>query len=265
MKSVLDFKKAKKNNQKISMMTAYDYSYAKIINDTSIDCILVGDSAAMVMHGYDSTVHATIEMMETHVKAVKKGAPDKFIIGDMPFLSFRKSIDYAMECVERLIHAGANAIKLEGLEGNEKIIQHIVQSGIPVMGHLGLTPQSVNMLGGYKVQGKSIKDSLSIAKNATLLEELNVFAIVLECVPSSLASEITSSLKIPTIGIGAGIDTDGQVLVLQDMLGHYKDLTPRFVRHYLNGYEYIFNALETFNTDVKEQKFPRTEESYVYQ
>lgn len=223
MKTVPELIKKKLAKEKISMITCYDFWSAKIINVSPIDCILVGDSVGMVVHGFDSTVPVDIRMMEMHVKAVKKGAPDKLIIADMPFLSHRKGTKSTMDNVECLMRAGANAVKIEAQPGHEKIIKHIVDSGVPVVGHIGLIPQSVNQLGGYKIQGKDTSSALRLLALAKKLEESGCCALVLECIPEGLAKKITDQLNIPTIGIGSGINTDGQVLVLQDLLGAQKD------------------------------------------
>ena len=252
----------KKDKQKISMLTCYDYTSAKIINQSSVDMILVGDSAAMVMHGHNSTLPIDIQTMALHVQAVVKGAPDKFILADLPFMSYRKSLTENMNAVELLMKTGAHAVKLEGCDGNEELIQHIVNSGVPVMGHLGLTPQSVNALGGYKVQGKKDKAKEKIRQDAKKLQEVGCFSLVLECVPSSLAKQITQELAIITIGIGAGNDTDGQVLVMQDMLGLQTAFKPKFVRQYLNAEQLFIQAFNTFDKDVKSAKFPSQSESY---
>ena len=233
MKSKLNaynFSERKKNHDKISMVTCYDYSLAKIINDSDVDCILVGDSAAMVMHGYETTINAIMEMMALHTRAVSVGAPNKFIIGDLPFMSYRKSLSENMNNVEILMKAGAHAIKLEGAIGNTELVKHIVQSGVPVMGHIGLTPQSIHTFGGFKVQGKDQEARRVIQESAVQLEEAGCFSVVLECVPSDLAKEITEKLMIPTIGIGAGAHTDGQVLVIQDLLGFNDEFKPKFLK-----------------------------------
>lgn len=254
--------KLKQNHNKISMLTCYDYSSAKIINQSNVEMILVGDSAAMVVHGHNSTLPIDIDTMALHVAAVSKGAPDKFIVGDLPFLSYRKSLDENMSAVEKLMKAGAHAVKLEGLNGNEDLITHIVNSGIPVMGHIGLTPQSVNSLGGYRVQGKAEEDKLRIIHEAKKLEELGCFALVLECLPNELSKQITNAINIITIGIGAGSDVDGQVLVINDMLGMASDFKPKFVRHYLNSEELFLKAFNAFDKDVKSAQFPNNDESY---
>ncbi len=263
MKSVLDFQNKKALGEAISMVTSYDTWSARIVGDSAIDCILVGDSASMVMHGYPSTVHADLNMMEAHVRAVAKGAPQKFIIGDIPFLAHRKSRETLMEGVDRLMKAGAHSVKLEGAKGQLDDIAYIVESGIPVMGHLGLTPQSVNQLGGFKVQGKSEDAAQSIMEDAKSLEKAGCFSIVLECIPSALAEEITNTLEIPTIGIGSGPHTSGQVLVLQDLLGMDPSFQPKFVRRYLEGYDLIKEAMNQFDSDVKSKSFPLKKESFV--
>lgn len=260
--NVLDFQKMKEAGRKITMVTAYDAWTARIVNASAVDCILVGDSAAMVVHGHGTTLPATPELMALHVEAVARGAPGKFLVGDMPFLSFRKGLVPAMECVERLMRAGAHAVKLEGVFGHEEIVKAIVDSGVPVMGHLGLTPQSVHQLGGMKVQARNDAAAELLLAQARRLEEAGAFSIVLECVPSAVARRVTENLRVPTIGIGAGPDTGGQVLVLQDLLGMNPGFKPRFLRTYLNGFELIQGALNRFDQEVKERQFPSEEESY---
>lgn len=262
MKTISDFEKYKNENKPISVITCYDYWSAKIIDKTNIDAVLVGDSAAMVMHGFDNTVNANMDMMCYHIAAVKKGTTKKLIIGDMPFLSYRKSQIETMNNVERFMQAGAAAVKIEGANGHLAYIKHIVDSGIPVMGHLGLTPQSVHQLGGFKVQGKDTVAKEKVKTYAKQLEDAGVFSIVLELLPNELAKEVTESLSIPTIGIGAGVHTSGQVLVLQDMLGMNNEFNPKFLRKYLNGFELLTNALNEYDKDVKENLFPNDSESY---
>jgi len=213
--NVISFAKMKKKGTPISMVTAYDSSSAAIVQASQVDCILVGDSLAMTMHGQQSTLGASLQMMCLHIAAVRAGAPDAFVVGDMPFLSYRKGLPEAMNAVEKIMQAGANAVKLEGVKGSQEIIAHIVESGVPVMGHLGLVPQSVNSLGGYKVQGKSKSQEEVLQREAKELERLGCFALVLECVPATVGKSISEQLLIPTIGIGAGNDCDGQVLVWQ--------------------------------------------------
>lgn len=260
--NIFDFQTKKMRQEKISMMTCYDYSFAKILNESKIDCILVGDSAAMVMHGFSTTINANIEMMCLHTAAVVRGAPNKFIIGDMPFLSYRKELTENMNAIESMMKTGCHSLKLEGAEGNLDLIKHAVKSGVPIMGHLGLTPQSVHQLGGFKVQGRDTRAQVEIKKQALALQDAGCFAIVIECVPSVLAQEISNALTIPVIGIGAGVDVDGQVLVLQDMLGMNKEFTPKFMRKYFNGAGIFLEAFNKYHNDVVECKFPNEEESY---
>ncbi len=260
---IYDFLNMKVAKKKISMITCYDYWSAKIVEKSDIDCVLVGDSLSMVMHGENSTVNASIELMAHHIRAVSKGLNDKFIIGDLPFLSYRKSLSENMNAVETLMKAGANAVKLEGAEGNLDFICHLVESGIPVMGHLGLTPQFVNLFGGFKVQGKTKEAAELILKQAKGLESAGCFSVVLEAVPESLSEVVTNALHIPTIGIGAGNQTDGQVLVLQDMLGMNDEFKPKFLKEYLNGHDLILNALNDYNSEVKSLEFPN--KSHVYE
>lgn len=262
MQSILDFQKMKLQGKKISMLTCYDYTSAKIVAASNADCILVGDSLAMTMHGHDSTLAATPELMALHIEAVRRGAPRKFIVGDMPFLAHRGSIDNTMNAVHLLMKSGAQAIKIEGIDGSEKTISHIVESGVPVMGHLGLTPQSVHKLGGFKVQATEENALEIIMSQARRLESCGVFALVLECIPSHIAAKVTEFLQIPTIGIGAGNSCSGQVLVMQDLLGLSQDFHPKFLRHYLGGFELLKEAFNHFDSDVKSGEFPNEKESY---
>lgn len=260
--NVLDFKSRKATKQKISMVTCYDFWSAQILNRTDVDTLLVGDSLAMVMHGFDSTVHADVELMGLHVRAVRRGAPDKFIVADMPFLAARKGLAETMDAVQVLMQAGANSIKLEGEKGQAELIAHINESGVPVMGHLGLTPQSVHGLGGHKVQGKAAEAASALVESSVKLAQAGCYALVLECVPRDLAREISQAIEIPTIGIGAGPHTDGQVLVLQDMLGMNPDFKPRFLRRYANGYGVVFDAVNQFHRETRSGCFPALAESY---
>jgi 3-methyl-2-oxobutanoate hydroxymethyltransferase len=260
--SILDFQEKKKQRQKISMMTCYDYSFAHILNETEVDCLLVGDSSANTMHGFATTLNATVDMLVLHSAAVVRGAPKKFVVTDLPFCSYRKGLTANMNAVEKIMQTGAQAVKLEGADGNLKLVKHIVNSGVPVMGHLGLTPQSVHQLGGFKVQGRDDKAKAKIKEQALQLQEAGCFAIVLECVPSVLAADITAALEIPTIGIGAGPDTDGQVLVLQDMLGMNKNFKPKFLKTYFNGFDQFKEVFNNYHREVTEQKFPTAKESY---
>lgn len=263
MSSIHFFKQKKSSGEKISMVTCYDHWSAKLINSTPIDCILVGDSLAMVMHGHPSTLPATVDLMALHTQAVVRGAPQKFIVGDLPFLSYRKDLASNMDAIAKLMTAGAHAVKLEGARGNLDFVRHVVESGVPVMGHLGLTPQSIHQIGGFQVQGRSNNQFQQILDDAVALEKAGCFALVLECVPVALAKEITATLNIPTIGIGAGLGTDGQVLVLQDMLGMNPDFKPKFLRTYLNGGDLIREALTRYHAEVVGQTFPSEKESYL--
>lgn len=244
------------------MVTCYDYTFARLLSQTAVDGILVGDSAAMVMHGHTSTLSATVELLSLHTEAVVRGAADKFVVADMPFLSYRKGVAASLDSAHNLMTAGAHAVKLEGVEGHEDVILRLVESGIPVMGHLGLQPQSVRAYGGFRVQGRSEELARDMCRKATILQELGTFAIVLECVPASLACEITKSLRIPTIGIGAGTGCDGQILVLQDLLGLSVDFQPKFARSFLDGASNVLDAVAHFDEAVKAGTFPASEESY---
>jgi 3-methyl-2-oxobutanoate hydroxymethyltransferase len=257
-----DFLRAKIEGRKLSMVTCYDYTFARLLSKSAIDGILVGDSTAIVMHGHPSTLSASVELMRLHTAAVGRGAAGNFVVADMPFLSFRKGLAAALDSASVLMTAGAHAVKLEGVDDHEDVIQRMVESGIPVMGHLGLQPQSVHAYGSFRAQGRSADSARDIARQATVLEELGAFAIVLESVPASLAQEITSALSIPTIGIGAGVGCDGQILVLQDLLGMNVDFHPKFVRPFLDGASSVLDALARFDEEVKAGTFPASEETY---
>ena len=254
---ITDFYSYKKPGRKISMITAYDSTLAALAAESEVDCVLVGDSLAMVMHGHGSPIAATVDLMALHTAAVARAVKGKLVVADMPFLSVRKGLRPAMEAVEKLARAGAQAVKIEGLEGHQEIISHIIKSDMPVMGHLGLTPQSINKFGGYKAQGRDQASAERLAAQARELERLGGFALVLECVPERLAERITGLLKIPVIGIGAGPSTDGQVLVMQDMLGLYGE-PPSFVKKYLDGRRLVVEALNNFNGEVKNSVFPES-------
>jgi 3-methyl-2-oxobutanoate hydroxymethyltransferase len=259
---IQDFLRAKIECRKLSMITCYDYTFARLLSRSAIDGILIGDSAAMVMHGHSSTLSMTVDVMRIHTEAVVRGASGKFVVTDMPFLSFRKGVAAALDAAHVLMTAGAQAVKLEGVNGHEDVIQRMVQSGIPVMGHLGLQPQSVHAYGGFRVQGRSDDSARAMVRQAAALEELGAFAVVLECVPANLAQEITTALRIPTIGIGAGAGCDGQILVLQDLLGMNLDFSPKFSRRFLDGSCSVLDALARYDAAVKKGTFPSTEESY---
>nr|MBP3283149.1 3-methyl-2-oxobutanoate hydroxymethyltransferase [Treponema sp.] len=252
--TTLDFAAYKKDGRKISMVTCYDATFAKIIDKTDIDTILIGDSASMVMHGESTTIPTKMEWMEEHTRSVRNGT-SKFIVADMPFLTTRKGQDYATDCAGRLLVAGANSVKIEGVFGQEKILEHLTLSGIPVMAHLGLTPQFYQAFGGHKMQGKTEEAAEKIIEEAKLAEKVGCFSLVLECIPKDLAKKITESVGIPTIGIGAGRDCDGQVLVLQDMLG-MSGFKPRFVKQYMDGLSLITGALNEYAREVSAAAFP---------
>jgi 3-methyl-2-oxobutanoate hydroxymethyltransferase len=262
MKTVLEFAKRKASGERITMVTCYDTWSARIISETDIDVVLVGDSASMVMHGYSSTVHAETDMMAYHVAAVNRGLTGKFLVGDLPFLAHRKGKNYLMTSIDKLMKAGVQAIKIEGADGMLDTIEYVVKSGVPVMGHLGLTPQSHHQLGGFRLQGAEETSASRILEFSKRLEQAGVFSLVLEMVPSALAKSITESLAVPTIGIGAGPHTNGQVLVLQDLLGMSKDFEPKFLRKYLDGYGLIKTALQAYAADVRNGNFPTANESY---
>src|SRR6266487_847727 len=260
--NVPGFQEMKDAGCKISMVTCYDYSSARAVAESSVDCILVGDSLAMTMHGHPNTLSATTAMMALHTAAVARGAPSKFIVADLPFLSYRKGLKDAMDSVEELMRAGAHAVKLEGVRGHAEIVRHIVDSGVPVMGHLGLTPQSIRGLGGMKIQARTNAAVKILASEARELENAGCFALVLECVPAEAARQVTNLLKIPTIGIGAGPGVSGQVLVYQDMIGLNPGFKPKFLRTYANAFDIIQAALNAYDQDVKSGNFPNDSESY---
>lgn len=256
MKNIPDFQKWRADGKPITMVTCYDAATAKILNQTSVDSLLIGDSCAMVVHGHDSTVHATVEMLATHTAAVRRGAPDKVIVADLPFLSFRKGVESAMDAVDQLMKAGANAVKLERRKGNIQLIEHIVESGVPVMGHLGLTPQSVNEFGGFRMQAKSEEAARALLEDAKMLQQAGCFSIVLECIPADVAAAVTRELSIPTIGIGCGPEVSGQVLVINDLLGMDAHFQPRFARKYADLSDTIGVAVERYFSDVQSKAFP---------
>jgi 3-methyl-2-oxobutanoate hydroxymethyltransferase len=261
-RSVLDFQKAKLDGRKISMLSVYDAVFAKLAVEAGVNTLLVGDSVAMALYGYESTIHATVEMIASHVGAVRRACPNVFIVADLPFGSYRRGIKAAMKAVEEMARAGASAVKLERVAGNERIISHIIESGIPVMGHIGLTPQSVLALGGYKVQGVAGDSATRLVEDAKELESLGAFSLVLECVSRNLGARISSNLSIPVIGIGAGAEVDGQVLVASDLLGLSLGRSPRFVRRYLDGAALVSRAFEEFCRQVGESQYPNEAESY---
>lgn len=255
--TILDFQRCKKEGEKITMVTAYDYTYAQIVEQAGVETILVGDSLGMTVLGYEDTLPVTMEDMIHHGKAVCRGAKAPFVVIDMPFMSYHISVEQAVENAGRLIkETGANAVKLEGGLNVIEKIRAIVDAQIPVMGHIGLTPQSVNALGGFKVQGKTLEVARKLMEDAKALQAAGCFSIVIEGVPAELATFLTNQLDIPTIGIGAGAGCDGQVLVLQDMLGLFTDLSPKFVKNYAKLRGTTVEALQTYIREVKENLFP---------
>ncbi len=262
MKSINEFIEAKEKGKKITMISTYEYWSARICEEAGVDCILVGDSLGMVIQGLDTTLPVTLEDMIYHAKAVRRGAPGTFIVIDMPFLTYQVTEEEAVKNAGKIMkETGANAVKIEGGEEVAPLVEKLVSIGIPVMGHLGLTPQSVHALGGYKVQGRTEEQAKKIVADAKVLEQAGVFAIVLEAIPEKLAKEITEFVEVPTIGIGAGKYTDGQVLVFHDMMGFF-DRTPKFVKKYINGKELFLNGLKQFISEVENQQFPSEEHTY---
>ncbi len=252
----------KRKHEKFPMLTAYDYSTAKLVDEAGIPLILVGDSLGMVLLGYETTLSVTMEDMLHHVKAVVRGSKRAMVIADMPFMSYQAGVSDAMRNAGRFLQeAGAQAVKLEGGERIADTVKKLVDHGIPVMGHIGLTPQSINQLGGYKVQGKTSAAAAQLIKDAKSLEDAGAFSIVLESVPLQLAKHITENSGVPTIGIGAGVHCDGQVLVINDMLGMFSDIHPKFVKQYANLSENISDALTRFSSEVKNGIFPEEKHS----
>lgn len=262
-KTVSTFQNAKKNGEKVTMLTAYDYSTAKLIDEAGIDSILVGDSLGNVILGYEDTISVTMEDMIHHGAAVARGIKDALLVIDMPFMSYQTSVYDAVVNAGRLMKEGrANAVKLEGGVSVCPQIKAITDSGIPVVGHLGLTPQSVNAFGGYKVQGKSEEAAAKLLEDALAVQEAGAFAVVLECVPAKLAALLTEKLDITTIGIGAGNGCDGQVLVYQDMLGMFTDYVPKFVKQFAQAGDVMKQAFSDYKKEVSEGTFPAEEHSY---
>jgi 3-methyl-2-oxobutanoate hydroxymethyltransferase len=255
--------KVKSEGKKISMLTAYDYPMAKLLDEAGIDCILVGDSLGMVVLGYESTLQVTVDDIVHHCKAVSRGTKRALVIADMPFLSYHINVEDSVRNAGRMIQeGGASAVKLEGGSNVIDKIKAIINAQIPVIGHLGLTPQSINMLGGYKVQGTKSEQVKRLIEEAELLQQAGVLAIVLECIPEKVGKLISEKLDIPTIGIGAGKYCDGQVLVTQDMLGIYSDFKPKFVKQYAQLGNIINNACLQYISEVQQQQFPDAEHSF---
>jgi len=253
----------KSRGEKISMITAYDYTMAKIVDNGGIDVILVGDSASNVMAGHETTLPITLEQMIYHTSCVVRGVDRALVVADLPFMSYQVTIKEALISAGRMMkEAGAHAIKLEGGTNMVDTVKRIVDAGIPVMGHLGLTPQSIYKFGTYKVRAKEEAEANQLIEDALKLQEAGCFALVLEKIPADLAKKVTASLNIPTIGIGAGAGCDGQVLVVHDMLGLSKDFKPRFIRRYMNLFEDMSAAVSNYVSDVKSESFPSTDEQY---
>ncbi len=263
MKTVSTFQRLKDSGEKIALLTAYDYSTAQVLDKAEIDGILVGDSLAMVVLGHENTYNITIDEMLIFVRAVSRGAKNSFIIGDMPFMSYNLSVAQGLENAGKMIKAGANAVKLEGCNDHIiSLIKRCTETGIPVLGHLGFTPQLMNTLGGHKIQGKTSDKIEAILESAKKLEEAGCFGVVLELMPSESAKYITENLKIPTIGIGAGANCSGQIVVIDDILGKFTDFTPKFVKKYANLHDEIMNGVLNYKQEVKDIIFPSEKESF---
>lgn len=261
--TVATFKQMKADGEKIAMLTAYDYSTAKLMDESGVNAILIGDSLGMTMLGYEDTLSVTMEDMIHHTAAVARGAKNALVIADMPFMSYQTSVYDAVVNAGRLMKEGrAQAVKLEGGAAVCPQIKAIVDAQIPVMGHIGLTPQSINAFGGFKVQGKSEADARRILDEAKAIEEAGAFSMVLECVPAKLAELISKSVSIPTIGIGAGAGCDGQVLVYQDMLALFSDFKPKFVKHFANAGEVMKQGFAGYIQEVKAGTFPAEEHTF---
>lgn len=254
----------KERGERICMLTAYDYITARLLDEAGVDMILVGDSLANTVLGYENTLPVTLEEMLHHTRAVMRGAHNALVVGDMPFMSYQLGEEQALTTAGRFLkETGCQAVKLEGGVRSAPAVRRIVEAGIPVMGHIGLTPQSINQLGGFRVQGKTPKAAVGLLHDAKALEEAGAFAIVLECVPSLLAKTITCRLSIPTIGIGAGPACDGQVQVLSDILGYFDDFVPKHARRYANLGVSVRDAVECYMADVKSQAFPTAKETFT--
>lgn len=262
--TIHDLLKKKKEGRPISVLTAYDYPSATLVDQAGVDVILVGDSLAMVVLGLESTVGVTMDEMLHHCRAVARGASGAFLVGDMPFMSYQASVSEAVRNAGRFLQeAQMDSIKLEGGQAVVPAVRAIVDAGIAVMGHIGLTPQSISRLGGYRVQGKTADDAIRLLDDALALEEAGAFSVVLEAVPAPVAEAISQRLQIPTIGIGAGVGCDGQVLVYHDMLGMFDRFTPRFVRQYARLNESVVQAVAAYRDDVEKRHFPTEEHTYA--
>lgn len=253
----------KKSNEKIAMLTAYDYSTAQVLEEAGIDAILVGDSLAMVALGHENTYSITLDEMLIFVRAVARGAKKTFIVGDMPFMSYNLSIEQGLKNASEMIKAGANAVKLEGCsEHILELTRRCVECGIPVLAHLGLTPQLLNTIGGYKIQAKTAETTELILESAKKLQQAGAFAVVLELLPAESAEYITNKLDIPTIGIGAGAECDGQIVVTDDIMGKFTDFAPKFVKRFANLHEAVLEGVRKYLKEVKDCEFPSKKESF---
>lgn len=262
--TIAQLKEMKQKGERIAMLTAYDYSTARFLDEVGVPLILVGDSLGMVMLGYDSTLPVTMDVMVHHTKAVVRGTQQALVVADMPFMSYQTSPEDALRNAARFLQeAGAQAVKLEGGEHMAATVRRLTENGIPVQGHLGLTPQSINQLSGYKVQGRDVATATKMLRDAQALEEAGAFSIVLEGVPTPLAKAVTQCVSVPTIGIGAGQFCDGQVQVIHDILGLYPDFVPKHAKQYARIGETIREAVKSYVQEVREGAFPTTKESYV--
>ena len=260
--NINQLKEMKQRGEKIVMLTAYDYCTAKIVDAAGVPLILVGDSLGTVVLGYDSTIPVTMEAMLHHTKAVSRGVKNAMVIGDMPFMSYQVSTEQTLANAARFMQeGGAQAVKLEGGVTIDSTVRHIVNCGIPVMGHIGLTPQSIHQLGGFKAQGKTLQTARKLIQDALALEEAGAFAVVLETMPSELSQLISRKLSIPTIGIGAGAGCDGQVQVISDMLGLFTDFVPKHVKQYAKLADIMSSAIAQYDQEVKAGIFPTAKES----
>jgi 3-methyl-2-oxobutanoate hydroxymethyltransferase len=262
--TIKDIRSMKAAGQKITMLTAYDASMARLFSSCGVDTLLVGDSLGMVMLGYESTVPVTMAEMLHHASAVRRGAPEAFVVGDMPFGSYQSGVrDAIMNGLRFLKEAGCDAVKLEGGLEVCEIVRAMVAAGIPVMGHIGLTPQTASQLGGFKVQGKNLDAARKLLDEALALEQAGAFSLVIECVPSGLAEVISATLAIPTVGIGAGVHCDGQVLVSHDLLGMFEKFQPKFVKQYANLAPLIKEGVQQFNSEVRAGTYPGDEHGFA--
>ena len=261
--TIPEIKRMKSDRQKISMLTAYDATFSKILDQAGIEIILVGDSLGMVIQGKKNTLQVNLEEMIYHSKAVARGIQRAHLVCDMPFMTYHASMDEAVKNCGKVIKQGkAESVKLEGGAEIAPLIQRLVKAGIPVMGHIGLMPMHVHQMGGYKIQGKDLKSAKEILSDAKAVEKAGAYAIVLEGVPALLAKKISKTLKIPTIGIGSGVDCDGQVLVIYDLLGMYQEFRPKFVRRYADLFQTITESVKKYLEDVKKNDFPSEKESF---